>query len=156
MFKNKKIKTIIILILILLVISLTILYLAEEKGAVLNLLMFKGRILYPNGDANVYLNEKQIKSAKVYSISKTFDEREVDRLILCMPSDNDLKREIIIIDKNSKKVGTPNSSKTNYNMIFNYFLVQSEGSDWFVPFSDSVKGAGIRPGLIIKNNKITF
>ena len=53
-------------------------------------------------------------------------------------------------------MGLPNLGKSNYKLFFNKFLIQTANADWFVPFSDGVKGWDFDPNLQFNEGRILF
>lgn len=123
--------------------------------------VFGFRILAPPLNTIVFVDGEPNPGAKVFNMKTTYDDQKpIDCLILYIPNEaNPLGRDIIIIDRNNRKIGLPNASKRNYSLLFNYFLMQGGGSDWFVPFDlndGGVKGWNFDPDLKINENRIYF
>lgn len=121
-----------------------------------NGLILKGQFLYPI-KCKVYADGKLLKEGRAFKMEKLVSKPiKVDRLVLWLPNDEEpYFRDVLILDKNYKKVGQPNSSDIHYQLFFN-LLIQSDSGEWYVPFSDNVKGSGFEPELKISNREISF
>ncbi len=143
---KKFIKLTIVLLAVLVLLSF---YLYRSHIILLKYAACQADVLYPPCDCTVYANEKLLKDAYVFKK----DSIGGLQYILWLPEpDNPLKRLIVIVDVNTKKVGIPNSPAGAYDLYFKRYLFQADYAAWFVPFSDNVKGCNFNPKLEITDN----
>ena len=123
----------------------------------LKLVYGTGRIIYPPLQRSIYIDGQLSESAKCFKMDKMFNGNPTDNLILWIPDKtNYLERRIIMVDRQNHTVGIPNYSNGSYQLIANKFLVQAESADWFIAFSNGVKGWSFDPRLVIENDTIVF
>lgn len=128
----------------------------NNNGLTLKVLVNSAQILTPT-KAIVLKNNQTISDARVFKMDETVKGAKVDAYVLWLPTNTEpYYRDIIMISKDSNNVGQPNSSKIHYQLYYSYFLFQLDGADWFIPFSDSIKGPGYDPKLNITEKEISF
>ncbi len=147
-------KNIAILFLIFIIIILLIFFQTPIIG---KYLFGTARIINTEVQYKVLVNNRKCDNCKVFEIKENFDgKHKCNLLVLYFENNyNSKSRNVILIDLTEKKVGYPNSGKSNYDLIFNN-LFQSDSGSFYVPFDDVAKGYGFNTNLIIRNNNIKF
>ncbi len=141
-------------VFIILCICITIVVgLVLYEGAILIKPFFGAAQILKKTEFVVYNENGRIPDSKVFKMNTIQDGKTTNRYVVW---NSGSKNDVIIIDLNEKKVGRPNSGTGYYKNIFNMYLIQSSGSDRFIPFSDGVKGWDFDPELIINENEIEF
>jgi hypothetical protein len=151
--KRKRLITLISLPLIALAI---LTYLYNEHPLTLKLLNGTARILSPPMKTTIRVDGQVQPTAKCFAMKSRFDGQPTNSLVLWLPSISSTDgREIIMINRDERLVGKPNSSHIQYDLLLNRYLFQAESGSFNVPFG-SVKWDDHDPKLEITGNRIQF
>ena len=147
-------KNIAILISICLIIILIIFFQTPIIG---KYIFGTARIIDTEVQYKVLINNRKCDNCKVFEIKESFDGKHKCNLLVLYFDNNSNSRSgnVVLIDLSNKKVGYPNSGKSDYDLIYTN-LLQSDSGSFYVPFDDVAKGYGFNTDLIIKNNNIKF
>ena len=116
------------------------------KPPVAKWLMFgSARLLGLPMQATVYFNERLQPDVKVYRINRHYNGSRANQYLLYQPLKNG-GHLALYIDMQLRDAGIGNSAAKDYATIGS-LLFQAENAAWFVPFKDSVKGAGFDCGF---------
>lgn len=115
------------------------------------------RIIDTEVQYKVLVNNRKYDNCKIFEIKKSFDGKHNCNLLALYfdNNSNSRSRNVVLIDLSNKKVGYPNSGKSDYDLIYKN-LLQSDSGSFYVAFDDVAKGYGFDTDLIIKNNNIKF
>jgi hypothetical protein len=146
------------IIAVLISISILIILLIYFETPIIGKYIFgSARIIDTQAQYKVLVNNKKYDKCKVFEVKESFDsKRNCNLLVLYFDNNvNPETRNVILIDLTDKKVGSPNSNKKDYDVIFGN-LFQSESGSFYVAFVNVAKGYGFNTDLITKNNNIKF
>lgn len=108
------------------------------------------------GDARVHSNlvSATVKEDGVeLSNAKVFEIKNGEQLLVYSP-DSKASYKVIIINKVINNIGQTNSGKERYKLLFDKYLIQTDGA-YGVVYASSVKWE-LDPKLIITDTKITY
>ena len=132
------------------------LYLYNEHPLTLKLLNGSSRILSPPMRTTIKMDGQVQTAAKCFAMKTLFDGEPTDSLVIWLPNASSFYgRGILMINRNEKLVGMPNSSSTDYELLLNRYLLQAESGSLNVPFT-SAKWDKQDPQLEIAHNRIEF
>ena len=149
-------KQIILAASVLLVAFAACVYLYNEHPLTLKLLNGSSRVLSPPMRTTIKMDGQIQTAAKCFAMKTLFDGEPTDSLVIWLPNASSFYgREILIINRNEKLVGMPNSSNIQYELLLNRYLLQAESGSLNAPFT-SAKWDKQDPQLEIAENKIEF
>ena len=141
---------------LLLIVVAILTYLYNEHPLTLKLLNGTARILSPPMKTTISVDGQVQPTAKCFAMKTRFDGQPTDSLVLWLPSPSSTEGcEILMINRDEKLVGKPNSSHIQYDLLLNRYLFQAESGSFNVPFG-SVKWDNHDPKLEITENTIQF
>lgn len=130
-------------------------YLYNEHPLTLKLLNGSSRVLSPVR-TTIKMDGQIQTTAKCFAMTTLFDGEPTDSLVIWLPNaSSHYGREILMINRNEKLVGMPNSSNIQYELLLNRYLLQAESGSLNVPFT-SAKWDNQDPKLEIAENNIKF
>ena len=130
-------------------------YLYTEHPLILKILNGSSRVLSPMS-TTIKLNGQVQPSAKCFAMKKLFNGESADSLVIWLPNPSShYGREILMINRDEKLAGMPNSSDKEYDLLLNRFLLQAENGSLMVPFN-SAKWDNQDPQLAIADTTIEF
>jgi hypothetical protein len=136
--------------------SLLFAYLYNEHPVVLKVVSGSARVLSPPLTAMVKIDGRQQAEARCFLADKTFDGEAADSLILWIPEPTSYDdREIFIVDRLNHLVGQPSVGPSDYHLMWDEFLFQSETGSLMIPLK-SAKSYSEDPELMITGHRVSF
>jgi len=94
--------------------------------------------------------------ARCFYVNHDFRGNSTDYIVLWLPDESGVfGREIVIIQLWPNDVGIPNSSDSDYQLIFDRFLIQSEGGEGYKSIAGPVFDRN-NPQIVIAENQYSF
>ena len=144
------------LFLILIVLGI-IIYNFYNPSIILKSILGSARIIGKPINSEVFINDKKQEKAKIFHINSDFNNKtNEDYYVLYLRNIKNPSEQVYVIEKNKNLLEIPNSSKSDYDVIFGNLYQSESGANVRIPVTDEIKGDGYNPNLKIEKNKIEF
>jgi hypothetical protein len=142
------------ILIIALVSAASLGYILYRHPIILKAATGSARVLSPPLDATIKINGVVQPSAKCFEMKSLWDGSHADSLVLWL-NDLPVSRDVLIVDKQYRDVGSPNAGETNYDLLMGRYLFQAESAVPYASFKDE-KSYAQDPKLEVGANHIKF
>src|SRR4028119_842455 len=131
-------------------------YLFYHQPIILKAATGSARILSSPVEATIKIDGEVQPAAKCFAVKSRFDGSAADNFVLWLPDASAIYgRDVFIVDRLHHDVGLPNAGNSDYYLLWDRFLFQSESGSMYVAFK-SPKFAKQDPQLELGDKYIKF